>query len=323
MLRYPSAAGFAQAIIQRRRALPPERPLVVVEGATDRRALLPHFAENVQVIPAGGRPNAIAAFHRAKLDGMMGVLVIIDCDGDTPLELKGHHGLVISTNRDLEADLLLELDAMRRFACEVLADSADDGQAAKALAGALLRSVQEVAVAIERVRSAARRLGIGTRMLDAKLGRRRKIRPTDLAGSLVWVSESQMLKLEEVTAEYGALAGWSAAEMQAVAVGAQADAGASCCRHESPGCEACETRCLCNGHDLVDLLTIGVNGATGLSLKVEEVDRSLRIAADARKIASWEVAKRAKRWASNGGFLLFEDYFDGSALDTFQRPAVD
>lgn len=43
----------------------------------------------------------------------------MDCDGDTPAEYKGQVDLVLTTNRDAEADILLMLDPATRAGVEL------------------------------------------------------------------------------------------------------------------------------------------------------------------------------------------------------------
>ena len=119
MSYFPRPGGFVQSLRLRRRALPLSVPLVVVEGPTDRNALFPFLMPTVVVIPANGKNQVLHAFTELETSLRNAVLFLVDCDGGVDPRFKGHVELVISSNRDTEADLLFELGALERdrFAC--------------------------------------------------------------------------------------------------------------------------------------------------------------------------------------------------------------
>jgi len=305
-LALPSSAGFAQSVCQRRRALDPRTPLVVVEGATDRRALLPFLGPQVVVVPARGRPNAIAAHERSNGEGLTGVLFMIDCDGSVPSHLKGLPDLIISANRDLESDLLLELDALRRYALDVLADISTIRSDAESRIDRLLTRAAAVSAGLERVRRAARAMNVPTRFIDPITGQRRKVAAHDLPHGQSWMAaDSPPPELEDIALAYQVVAGWSQLELATVMTEVSRNSASPCARHGAAGCTICETRALCVGHDLVEFVTQGLRLETGIDLEVYEVDRGIRVSSDRSLVSRWCVSTRGRRWADSHGLQLF------------------
>lgn len=304
-LSYPSPAGFAQSVCQRRRALDPSVALVVVEGVTDRRALLPFMAPTVVVIPSRGKPNALAAHERVRTESLPGVLVVVDCDGSTPAELKGRADLILSANRDIEADLLFELNALRRFAIDVVSDSCANLTQVESVADRILEQSQVVGSLLERARQAARSAGATTRLVDSTTGERRKVQPRDLPQAATWLAATQRPDLLDVAHAYAVAAGWDAATTQKVVRIAKKSAALPCPAHGRRNCLPCDARSLCVGHDLVELVAISLRLETGSAIDPREVDRGLRIASDGGLFAKWCVSVRGMRWAETTGVTLF------------------
>lgn len=306
-LEVPSPAGFAQSICQRRRALDPAVALVVVEGATDRRALLPFLETDVVVVPAIGRPNAIATHRRVNSEGLSGVLVLIDCDGEVPDELKGLPDLIISANRDLEADLLLELNALRRYAMDLVADSVVDRAGAEVRITMILERALAVSAELERVRRAARALGVKTRFVDPVTGQNRKVAARDLQETASWLATANRMRTTDVVQAYGAVAGRSTEDAALVIRVASRPVATPCAPHGAKQCAPCEYRALCVGHDLVELVAQALRDETGWELELTEVDRGLRVASDRQLVADWCVSVRGRRWAEGAGVALFTE----------------
>ena len=304
-LQYPSAAGFAQSVCQRRRALSADVALVVVEGQTDRRALLPFVDTDVVVVSARGKANATAAHRRVNTEGLSGVLVLIDCDGDVPSTLKGLPDLIVSANRDLEADLLLELNALRRFAIDVLGDSSANLAEAESRAASVLERALGVGAELERIRQAARAVGARTRLVDVVTGQKRKVRPRDLPQVQAWLASPARPAVNEVAKAYGRRAGWSPQTLALVAHGGRASAATACAVHAVRQCGPCDHRALCEGHALVELVAQALGDEAGHALDVSEVERALRIASDRDRLTDWCVCTRGRRWAAATGVRLF------------------
>ena len=94
---------------------------MVVEGASDRSALYPFVVPTAWVVPAYGKEQVLCAYDELEAPLRNGTLFIADCDGGVDARYKGNADLVITTNRDIEADLLFELQALERVALDVLA----------------------------------------------------------------------------------------------------------------------------------------------------------------------------------------------------------
>jgi hypothetical protein len=234
-------------------------------------------------------------------------LVLIDCDGEVPDELKGLPDLIISANRDLEADLLLELNALRRYAMDLVADSAVNRAEAEARIATTLERALAVAAELERVRRAARASGVTTRLLDPVTGRRRKVAARDLPVAATWLSTADRVSTADVVQAYGAAAGWSPEDEDLVIQATRHTVATPCVPHGARQCAPCEYRALCVGHDLVELVAQALRDETGWTLELTEVDRGLRVASDRQLVADWCVSVRGRRWAEGAGVVLFTD----------------
>ncbi len=306
VLSFPSPGAFGQSVLQRRRALAPQVPLVVVEGPSDRRAILPFLNPQAVVIPARGKPNALAAYDSVSAAGVGAVLVVIDCDGDTPKALKGRDGLIISDGRDLEADLLFQLDAFHRVAIEMLAGVFESRAEIVACAEAILRRSVATASRLHYVRSAANELRVPSRIYDQAIAQRRRVLPVDIVGLPESVyGQSGLPRLHDIAVLLGVTLGWTAEQVALVSERARVSASERCAPHNSIDCQTCARSRSCNGHDLVGLLAAGVSWFGRAAVTENDVARSIRMASDRSLLDRWSLYRRARPWADRSGVALF------------------
>ncbi|WP_447006069.1 hypothetical protein ACRAKI_06135 [Saccharothrix isguenensis] len=270
---------------------------MIVEGATDKRALFPFLASNVQVIPAGSSSQVIRTYRDLEVPLRDGVLFILDCDGKVDPDLKGNRDLVITKNRDLEADLLIELKALHRVAFELLALDSNDPKELSKKTEETLHVAVEIASNLGIARLAANELSLPTRIVDRKTQKRRKFRFSDLQRPR---SRADLLSFdfEKAANEICSLVAWSVNDTKNVLTLASRGKLKRCRRHGSRECVSCKQMSFCNGHDLVDALVVVLNVLHGVTLPVSVFDRMLRVSADRSSVQHWEVFRRIKAWES-------------------------
>jgi hypothetical protein len=296
MIAYPRPEAFVQSIRLRRRGLPPTTAILVVEGITDKRALFPFLAPDVVVVPADGKDKLIRTFEELEAELRPGVLFLLDCDGGIEQRLKGHLDLIITTNRDLEADLMFELRALERVAYEHLSSFVEAPGDLEPVVSRLLADASVLTAMIGIVQGAAVRLGFSMRVIDARTGDRRRLRLTDLQPVRSWLNDVASLELRDVANVVGQVVGWPRADKDAVSIAAEEVGIINCARHDEVRCFGCWKMSHCNGHLLTQATALAFDVYHRVRVDVKDLDRALRIAADTTLIPEWDVARRIRRW---------------------------
>ena len=283
------------------RALPSDCAVIIVEGSSDRSVLLP-FAENdTLILVARGKDRLIPAYDLLDRRLRAGVVFILDCDGATPDRLKGRNDLVLTVNRDLEADLVFELAVLKRVVLEILSNKLDSPSVADGVVEVLTTTATAIATSLGIVHQAALSLDVPTRVPDPVSGRRRKIIPSDLGELDEWLSDRAAVQLPDVIAATAAALGWSQPQLDAVGHEALFLAQDRCSRHQRVACESCQRMRFCNGHHLVDALTQAVRVLHSRTLSPHELDRLLRLASTSVASDSWAVLTRVREWQRGAG----------------------
>jgi hypothetical protein len=306
-LTFPRPEAFVQSLRQRRRALPPESVLLVVEGASDKRLLFPFIVSTAVVIPSRGRDNLIYAFDHLERALRGGVVFLLDCDDAVQERLKGHADLIITANRDIESDMLFELNALSRVAYEYLADRVSQPREVIEMSDDLRDSAAAMAAMLGVVRKAASTFDLPVRVSDARSGKRRSIRLTDLVSvTRTHDSIEPMQILSEMASDVADVIGWSSDNLDKVRLKAEKIYLAACGRHGFSNCASCNRMSLCNGHDVVDALAVILKMKHEVVVRPQVLARSLRVAADMTRMPEWSVAKRIRRWEKNTGVRLLD-----------------
>jgi hypothetical protein len=259
----------------------------------------------VNIVPASGRTNVVAAFNELEPPLQSTVLFIIDCDGHVDPALKGHANLVITTNRDVEADLLFELRALHRLAHEYLSPLVQTPGQVDSLAKAVLDDACTVATSIGMAQSAALTLGLRTR-LPARNGSRRKLRLTDLSVIRERLQIDELPSTRTIVDELGTLIGWTSSEADAVMADVAHLGDTPCVGHRQPGCDMCDRRQFCRGHYLIDAVALVLDVRHGVTLQGSAVASVVRVSADLSRMSGWTVAQRIKRWEATTGLQVLE-----------------
>ena len=283
------------------RAMPSGSALLVVEGSTDRSVLLPFASESTIIVVSRGKDRLVPAYQQLAPGLRHSVLFVLDCDGNTPGHLKGKEDLVLSTNRDLESDLIFELDVLQRVVLEILADRVESLASARAVTDQLVAAAADYATSLGIVQDSARCLKLPVRVVDALTGRKRRLRPSDLVGINKALSGDTLVDCYEVAKDAAAVLGWSASQYRRVEGAIQRTEQNECTRHRSVGCLTCRRMRHCNGHSLVDALARALFVVEGHRMPAEELDRLLRVASTGAVVDNWAVLARVKRWQQARG----------------------
>lgn len=296
MLNYPSVAAFAQHVRQQHRALQDDEVLLVVEGSTDCRALRQLLIESVILVPARGRNLVLGAYEELRQENLAACLFLADCDNNFPSDLKGLTNLVITSNRDLEADLLFALNGYERIVLEFLGGASSRTKELLVQRDEVLSYCATFVSAFGIVKDAARSRGLTLRIADPLTAQRVRSTISDLPQAAGWIGAGYQPSIDEIAADLGHLLGWTALDVSAVAVDANRTDAEPCRRHAVVACVECRRRCHCNGHDMVSAIALDLSARLTLAVSQEELDKHLRIAADRSLVPRWSVGRRMRRW---------------------------
>ncbi|MFD7655870.1 hypothetical protein ACFV4N_18000 [Actinosynnema sp. NPDC059797] len=289
----------------RRRALPPDSALVVVEGVTDKRALFPFVSSTCFVVPAAGKDRLITAFESLDKDLLDKTLFILDCDGSTPQRLKGRSGLILTVNRDLEADLLFELQSLNRIVADYFADSAPTPSSVSSILEEIQKEVAEVTQSFGMLRKVAGEAGFRVRVKDTGRRNSRKIRLYDLGAVESKIGSGAQIPLAVILDEMSSRLGWNNDQKSDIASRCKALSRIECRHHGESACKPCGFRKYCNGHDIVDALAICLSRRLKKAVRAEDIDRMLRMSSSERFLPSWEVYRRVRNWESDSSLNVF------------------
>jgi len=233
-----------------------------------------------------------------------GTLFIADCDGGVDARYKGNADLVITTNRDIEADLLFELQALERVALDVLAAHGPNPRSVQRMGAAALELASRLAVSLGLLQTTAITLGLPTRVIDAGSGGRRRFRLADVAGIDARLAGGVAPSVAELASEVGPLVGWTPAQKARIVGSARGVGQTRCTEHRTQHCLICLRRTQCNGHHLVDAISIVLSARHGARIGSVELNRALRVAADRSQLGSWGVVRRARAWEAGSGMKV-------------------
>jgi len=290
----------AQALRQRLRALRP-RPLVVVEGSSDRNMMSHLLAEDAHVQYLRGKSNILPIVEELAMEFPDQVLFLVDCDDAVEDRYKGLAPLVITEYRDLDADIVFALDAWLRIAAEFYVSVAGGAMTARSIGLGVLEECTLTAIAITRVRVAARHQGASIRMFRPERNSRSAFRPLDMPDeALGWMRSAG--DVEPIVQSLESVFGWNTGDAVAVR---HALAGRSCsCRHARVSCPVCDRRRLVNGHDLIELLGLAIARDTGRLVNMDDLYSQFRIGADLTRCQAWPVATRIRAWELRTGVRI-------------------
>jgi len=301
-LNYSSPAAFAAAIRLRRNKLGPDVTLVIVEGASDTKTFQ-HFAHpEARSVPARGKEMVLKAYEELRAEGESMSLWIVDCDGEVDARWLGKPGLLVSTNRDVDADLVIELGSLQRAGREFLGSLYETTSELDSAASDHATFAIQFASLFGSLLGIARAAGLTVKVYDPKLMKRRPLLPSDLAEtSTQWASRLNLPTIEALLVALSRQLVWDT-DLAQLANEFDARGGKLCRKHQSGNCLSCMARRHANGHYILDSLSVSYSSSAGFHISPAEVARASRIAAQADAIEGWELIARVRLWeASTGG----------------------
>lgn len=241
------------------------------------------------------------AYERLHSEGVRDCLFIVDCDGASNASWLGREGLVVSDNRDVDADLLLSLGAFRRVALEFLSDHADTAERCSVLAQNMLDHATFLTSMFGAVLDSARSVGRPVKIFDPTLGRRRRLRLTDLPELHDWVGNFVYAGTGDIATAAAAQLAWSDEDVAMILAAAAVSSRKRCRAHAASSCASCTPRNYSSGHDLADTLAVALTQRCGFDVGPGEFARAVRIATHAGGIDGWSMGRRIHEWRRTRG----------------------
>lgn len=286
--------SFTQQVRMHLRARPGV-PVVVVEGDKDRRVLRHILRDDVEIIDSRGKPALLEAYDQLG-ETVNRLLCLVDCDDSLDRARLGKPGLVVSTFRDLDADLMLGTPTLMRILRELHMMTQEARIKTMRLDEVRLRCTG-IAVQLSRVRAAAKSEGLAVRMRVG--GRKRPWRLSDAPDPLSVLDSHDVID-NLVNLMAGPLS-WGPSIRERVAELAKFEScGTEYCDHE-----VCLRR-LVVGHDLIDIVATTHLSHMHLRAAEGEVERLMRVSFPVEVFSSPAVFKRVQKWEEATGLRVLD-----------------
>lgn len=253
-------------------------PMLIVEGPTDESLLAPHCAK--QVFAAGTRALVEQLLVHLRDQPIAGCdcVYLTDCDArGKSIALREERSLVVTTNCDMEADLVA-LGVAAKVLTEILPQ---DVAASEVVSAAIA-----LAIPVSQVRRAAAQAGVTFKRSGGARLALRDMAPTMLRDGL-----KSGLSTNDVMAVVSQALGWSSADVSSV-------------QGQLPTISA-DFRAVCSGKDVLDAawIVLRSRGVAG-SLTAEALHRRVRSGFTADHVVGWDVAQRLRAWQESVGLEL-------------------
>lgn len=284
----------------RLRKMGDDRTLLIVEGSSDKSALMRWLAPSVHVVPAAGKEQvALSRTHLSTAERIR-CTMIVDCDGVVEASWLGSRDLIVTERRDLEADLIGLFPVVENLVFEHGWGLAESKEELVEVARILQKFATALATVFGVVRDTARNLGIATRVEDPLTGDRRRLALTDIGSAFVSGEWPQAPNLEKMVGLIALQLDWSETEPLSILLEESRQRVKPCRSHLAASCEPCSSRRFANGHDLVDALSIGLQ-ALGIEIDRTAIAKDVRLAATNRPVSGWTVLERLERRQADTG----------------------
>jgi hypothetical protein len=202
----------------------------------------------------------------------------------------------VSSNRDIEADLLFVVGAFDRLALEYLAHMGATPDECRAKSAAVLGFAKQLTSDFGRILDSARHEGLRVSIHDPRTGTKRRLQLRDLPSFETWTKRRESAEESELTTQMGDVLGWSAGDRVGIVQRILEGSQKLCRAHQAAKCRSCTPRRFSNGHDLVDVLSGVFSTEAGFLVSEAEFSRALRVAAPTDQLSSWDVARRIQAW---------------------------
>jgi hypothetical protein len=291
-----SPAAFTAELQSHCRAAANRFTILVVEGYTDRMSLLPFLDSSTQVVTANGKDKLLHAYSGVETFLRDRLVFVLDCDGNTEPALKGQVDLVLTANRDIDADLLYEFGGSARLAYEYYSAVSLNRAVAESQMVATIAASSRVSSTIGAIMTAARARGLRVRVRER--GKERPFSPRDV-GNLIVHSFNHSTGSSAIARSAASALDWPEDDVDTLVEEALVNIRQLCQLHKSSACEPCMNRRLANGHTLVDSVALGISQRAGVSTGSLDVSRVLR--ASTTPNPRWVVLERLRAWEGASG----------------------
>jgi hypothetical protein len=296
ILKFQGPAAFTQSVRMRRTAAPKNTLFLIVEGASDKKTFHPLVNPSVHFVPSRGKDMVLSAFATLTAEGVSDCLFIVDCDGGTDSKWLGRDGLIVSTNRDVDADLLLCLSAFDAIALEYLSGHGATARECIALGSDLLTYALQLTANFGAILDRARDAGATVKIFDSKFGSRRRLQMRDLEAFESWIENFISPEPEELLDAMRRALSWDTPVVTTIGEMVGDSKTKRCRLHSASECQLCAPRRYSGGHDLVDVLAAALTQRCGFEVTAAEFARATRLATRATAVEAWEVAVRINKW---------------------------
>jgi hypothetical protein len=192
----------------------------------------------------------------------------------------------------------LELGAFHRVSLEYLSDFGLTATECGEIGNNLLSYAREITASFGILLDAARDEKANTNFLDTTMNTRRRIRLQDLPELDLWVGHFVPVFAVDLLPVAAIVLGWSSSQVAGILKRVQSGSEKLCRIHQIQRCDKCTPRRYSNGHDLVDVLALGLSQRCGYKVTEAEFARATRLATSADAMSAWDVAVRIRRWQS-------------------------
>lgn len=282
------------------------RPILVLEGSSDKSALMKWLAPSVYVVPASGKEQVALARKHLSQSELRLCTMLVDCDGLVDPSWLGDKGLIVSDHRDLEADLVDKFPSVEALVYEHLWHLGSTREELAEIATTVRAFAVTLSAHLGVVRDAARACGLSTRIEAVDSGDRRQLRVTDLPRAQLLAAWPSAPSIEKVLGLVGVRVHWNESEMALVVAREAASASKRCRAHRAMRCAHCTPRRFANGHDIVDSLEVGMGALSGDAPPSDVIARELRLSAVA-PTGSWVVLDRLRDRGEEIGIVLLSN----------------
>jgi hypothetical protein len=254
--------------------------VLIVEGETDKRLLAPRWVPISSVVVATNKTLVVGA-HAAMLEKDRGRIVcLVDCDDDVARgTLGGAPDLIITTNADVEADLVAQ-GAIRAVVAQVVSGALSSDSDLDEITTAVVTRSCACTIPLGRLRRAARLAGIALEFEPWKFDYESvRARRTDVVDEAAIQSELQLR------------ASLTAPQMR---------------RIRSHVAAIADDYAICNGKDVIAACASVLKMDFGVpKRRLDNLDDLVRLGLGQAEFEAWDVIRRVRRWEASHGTRVF------------------
>lgn len=282
--------------------------LLVAESKADTSTLAHLLTDNVRLQKGQGKINCVGAHDYLTTEERKRAVFLVDCDGEDNDKILGGESLVITENRDLEADLFFRLTSFENIIVSRLASADGDVKDFRDEARKCLLFAQELATNVGIILDTAVQRGYQVKLWDNIEGKKRRIGIRDIARIDNYCSELATLTVAQILDEFATLLGWPEEAKHNILRDSAVNALRLCRYHATADCSPCKARRFANGHELVDI------GARLVALRIVGEHEKADFKAFERLLRSSYTPSHLNQWGIVHRVRKFEEWSGKSVL---------